>query len=118
MKKIVIVCSLLMLTTGCFENPFKLGNTNFRKAGPAGPQGVAGPQGETGVAGKSPLMVMERFATTEECNGAGVLVIAVGIDVNGNSELDGEEVQSESYVCDGKNGEHEQDDDNDSEDND
>ncbi|MCC6623682.1 MAG: hypothetical protein IT385_20660 [Deltaproteobacteria bacterium] len=68
--------------------------------GATGPAGPAGPAGSEGADGAVSLIVL-RVAT--DCAGDGSIIEA-GLDVDGDGQLDADEVQSRATVCDGAAG--------------
>src|SRR6202142_1074469 len=67
------------------------------EAGTTGPQGAQGPQGE---AGTTSLVLATPVAPGPQCPGGGY-ELQIGLDTNGNGQLDPTEVQQSVYVCNG-----------------
>ncbi len=78
-------------------------STRYVCNGAAGATGSAGVTGATGAAGKSALVKTSAETAGLNCPNAGSK-IEVGLDANGNTTLDSDEVSSTRYVCNGTNG--------------
>ncbi len=78
------------------------------KNGIDGQDGAKGEQGDPGSDGKNVLL-----KTSDEPAGSNCVVggkkVETGIDDNGNGQLDPEEVDETTYICDGENGQDGQD---------
>ena len=72
--------------------------------GPAGAPGSNGEDGVEGPAGTNALIELTEEAPGENCSDGGVAVTS-GTDLNGNGELDEDEVSDVYYVCDGQGSE-------------
>ena len=68
--------------------------------GPQGPQGPAGNDGADGQDGSTALIATSTEPAGVNCANGGVK-IEVGVDDNGNGQLDSNEVDSTQYICDG-----------------
>lgn len=72
--------------------------------GPAGPQGLAGLNGKDGKDGENSYNSLVKFTRQDNlssCDHNSGAVITAGLDENENGVLDGSEVLTSSYVCDG-----------------
>jgi hypothetical protein len=71
--------------------------------GPVGPAGPAGPKGDAGAPGTTVLVAQSAEPAGEHCANGGTKIEA-GPDANADGTLDGSEVSSTSYVCNGAPG--------------
>jgi hypothetical protein len=69
-------------------------------AGGAGPQGAPGVQGPQGDAGENSLILATPVGPGPQCS-AGGYELQIGLDANGNGQLDPNEVNQTVYVCNG-----------------
>jgi hypothetical protein len=70
--------------------------------GPIGPQGLPGKDGKDGDGSFNSIVKFTRQSNLTSCDHASGAVISSGLDENDNGILDGNEVLTTSYVCDGK----------------
>ena len=78
-------------------------SSGFVCNGSAGTNGVQGTNGTSGTAGRNSLIALGVEAAGANC-GHGRSKLTSGLDANANNVLDGAEITTTSYVCDGAPG--------------